>query len=133
MNDLNIRVSSIEKSDKQSKPVHEIQIDSSSKKPASGDDDVDLFASDSEEEESEAAAKLREERLSAYNAKKSKSLYLALVENWSILIDFVHRTGSDCQIKRHSGRETVGRRNRHESVGELRQENQIGWPSLGSG
>lgn len=36
------------------------------------DDDVDLFGSDSEEE-SDAAAKIKEERLAAYNAKKSKS------------------------------------------------------------
>lgn len=36
------------------------------------DDGVDLFASDSDEE-SEEAAKVREERLAAYNAKKSKS------------------------------------------------------------
>lgn len=36
------------------------------------DDGVDLFASDSDEE-SEAVAKIREERLAAYNAKKSKS------------------------------------------------------------
>lgn len=36
------------------------------------DDGVDLFASDSEEESVEAA-KVREERLAAYNAKKSKS------------------------------------------------------------
>lgn len=36
------------------------------------DDGVDLFGSDDEEESAEAA-KLREERLAAYNAKKSKS------------------------------------------------------------
>merc|ERR1719220_2965787 len=34
------------------------------------DDDVDLFGSESEEEESEEAAKVREERLAAYAAKK---------------------------------------------------------------
>lgn len=46
-----------------------------SNKPAAAedeDDGVDLFASDSEEESAEAA-KVREERLAAYNAKKSKS------------------------------------------------------------
>lgn len=36
------------------------------------DDGVDLFGSDDEEESMEAA-KLREERLAAYNAKKAKS------------------------------------------------------------
>lgn len=36
------------------------------------DDGVDLFGSDDEEESAEAA-KLREERLAAYNAKKAKS------------------------------------------------------------
>lgn len=36
------------------------------------DDGVDLFGSDDEEECAEAA-KIREERLAAYNAKKSKS------------------------------------------------------------
>merc|ERR1712226_692008 len=35
-------------------------------------DDVDLFGSDEDEEESEEAAKVREERLAAYAAKKSK-------------------------------------------------------------
>lgn len=35
---------------------------------------MDLFGSD-DEEENEEAAKLREERLAAYNAKKSKSMY----------------------------------------------------------
>lgn len=47
------------------------------KKPAKpdvddDDDGVDLFGSDSEEE-TEAASKVREERLAAYAAKKSKS------------------------------------------------------------
>merc|ERR1712223_1790592 len=36
------------------------------------DDDVDLFGSDDEEEESEEAAKIRQERLDAYAAKKAK-------------------------------------------------------------
>lgn len=40
--------------------------------PEDEDDGVDLFGSDSEEESAEAA-KIREERLAAYNAKKSKS------------------------------------------------------------
>lgn len=43
-----------------------------SKNDKDDDDDVDLFGSDSEEESADAA-KIREERLAAYNAKKSKS------------------------------------------------------------
>lgn len=39
------------------------------------DDGVDLFGSDDEEESAEAA-RIREERLAAYNAKKSKSMVL---------------------------------------------------------
>lgn len=38
------------------------------------DDGVDLFGSD-DEEESADAAKIREERLAAYNAKKAKSKF----------------------------------------------------------
>lgn len=38
------------------------------------DDGVDLFGSDSEDED-EAAAKVREQRLAEYAAKKSKSKY----------------------------------------------------------
>ena len=37
------------------------------------DDDFDLFGSD--DEDAEAAAKLKEERIAAYAAKKSKSMY----------------------------------------------------------
>ncbi|XP_026472202.1 probable elongation factor 1-delta isoform X1 [Ctenocephalides felis] len=48
------------------------------------DDDVDLFGSDSEEE-SEAIAKLKEERLAAYNAKKSKKPTLIAKSN--IILD----------------------------------------------
>lgn len=48
------------------------------------DDDVDLFGSDSEGED-ETAAKLREERLAAYNAKKSKKP--ALIAKSSIILD----------------------------------------------
>lgn len=50
------------------------------------DDGVDLFASDSEDEE---AAKIKEERLAAYAAKKSKSLYkykLCIIFTWSSYI-----------------------------------------------
>merc|ERR1711993_203714 len=48
------------------------------------DDDVDLFGSD-EEEESEEAAKIRQERLDAYAAKKSKKP--ALIAKTSVLLD----------------------------------------------
>ncbi|XP_019871526.1 elongation factor 1-beta' [Aethina tumida] len=48
------------------------------------DDDVDLFGSDDEEESAEAA-KLREERLKAYNEKKSKKP--ELIAKSSILLD----------------------------------------------
>jgi len=50
---------------------------------ADDDDDVDLFASD--EEEDAEAARIREERLSAYNAKKSKKP--ALIAKSSVLLD----------------------------------------------
>merc|ERR1712127_1013866 len=49
------------------------------------DDDVDLFGSESEEEESEEAAKVREERLAAYAAKKAKKP--ALIAKTSVLLD----------------------------------------------
>ncbi|XP_063979993.1 probable elongation factor 1-delta isoform X3 [Diachasmimorpha longicaudata] len=48
------------------------------------DDDVDLFGSDSEGEDA-AAAKIREERLAAYNAKKSKKPVLIAKSN--IILD----------------------------------------------
>jgi len=55
------------------------------KKPETEDDDgVDLFASDSEEE-SEDAARVREERLAAYAAKKSKKP--ALIAKSSLVLD----------------------------------------------
>lgn len=75
---LEIRVGSIEQALSSSKPVHEInvqkapQIEESKNSNDADDDDVDLFASDSDEEDGEAA-KIREERLAAYSAKKSKS------------------------------------------------------------
>merc|ERR1712045_517982 len=47
-------------------------------------DDVDLFGSDEEEEDAEAA-KVREERLAAYAAKKSKKP--ALIAKTSVLLD----------------------------------------------
>lgn len=51
---------------------------------ADDDDDVDLFGSDDEEESAEAA-RIREERLTAYNAKKSKKP--ALIAKSSVLLD----------------------------------------------
>lgn len=42
------------------------------------DDEVDLFGSDSDEEADEAADKVRQERLAAYEAKKSKSKFQIL-------------------------------------------------------
>merc|ERR1712241_839847 len=54
--------------------------------PASADDDdVDLFGSDDEEEESAEAKRVREERLAAYHAKKSKKP--ALIAKTSVLLD----------------------------------------------
>ena len=49
------------------------------------DDDVDLFGSSDEEEESADAKRIREERLAAYHAKKSKKP--ALIAKTSVLLD----------------------------------------------
>jgi len=49
------------------------------------DDDVDLFGSDDEEEESEDAKRIREERLAAYHAKKSKKP--TVIAKTSVLLD----------------------------------------------
>ncbi|KAF7268523.1 hypothetical protein GWI33_018398 [Rhynchophorus ferrugineus] len=85
---LDIRVSSLEQSISCSKPVHEInvekapQIEESKNSKAAkddDDDDVDLFGS-SDEEDGEAA-KIREERLAAYAAKKSKKPVLIAKSN----------------------------------------------------
>ncbi|XP_055856574.1 probable elongation factor 1-beta [Episyrphus balteatus] len=51
---------------------------------ADDDDDVDLFGSDDEEEDAEAA-RIREERVAAYSAKKSKKP--ALIAKSSVLLD----------------------------------------------
>ncbi|XP_005185259.1 probable elongation factor 1-beta [Musca domestica] len=51
---------------------------------ADDDDDVDLFGSDDEEEDAEAA-RIREERVAAYAAKKSKKP--ALIAKSSVLLD----------------------------------------------
>ncbi|KAF7711259.1 elongation factor 1-beta [Silurus meridionalis] len=52
-------------------------------KEAEDDDDIDLFGSD--EEEDEETTRIKEERLAAYNAKKSKKP--ALIAKSSILLD----------------------------------------------
>lgn len=54
------------------------------KAPADDDDDVDLFGSDDEEESAEAA-KVREDRLKAYNEKKSKKA--VIIAKSSIVLD----------------------------------------------
>ena len=51
---------------------------------AADDDDVDLFGSDDEEEDAEAA-RVREERLAAYAAKKAKKP--AVIAKTSVLLD----------------------------------------------
>merc|ERR1739846_79326 len=64
------------------------------------DDDVDLFGSDEEEEESEEAAKVRQERLDAYAAKKSKKP--ALIAKTSVLLDckpWDDETNMDAMLK----------------------------------
>lgn len=67
-------------------------------KPAEDDDDgVDLFASDSEEESAEAA-KVREERLAAYNAKKSKSKSEDETVVVIVIFCFLFRTCAYCKI-----------------------------------
>ncbi|CAJ1066181.1 phenylalanine--tRNA ligase beta subunit [Xyrichtys novacula] len=52
---------------------------------ASDDDDIDLFGSDDDEEESAEAARIKEQRLAEYAAKKSKKP--ALIAKSSILLD----------------------------------------------
>ncbi|XP_050666358.1 probable elongation factor 1-delta [Leptidea sinapis] len=63
-----------------SKPAVQIKKDDQE-----SDDGVDLFGSDDDEEETAEAAKLREERLAAYNAKKAKKPVLIAKSN--IILD----------------------------------------------
>lgn len=80
-----------------------------SNKPAADDEDdgVDLFASDSEEESAEAA-KVREERLAAYNAKKSKSKKIGeICANFVLTLCF--RASPYRQVEHHIGGEAMGR------------------------
>jgi len=82
---LELRVSNIE-TQSPPKSVHAIKISSPSIQNlgANEDDDVDLFGSESDEE-NEAAAKIREERLAAYNAKKSNKP--ALIAKSNVILD----------------------------------------------
>ncbi|KAJ8926895.1 hypothetical protein NQ314_020747 [Rhamnusium bicolor] len=69
--------------------MHEINVPAANRQILVQDDDdeddgVDLFASDSEEE-TETAAKIREERLAAYAAKKSKKP--ALIAKSNVIFD----------------------------------------------
>lgn len=55
---------------------HSIEIPKLDTKTVEEDEDVDLFGSESEDDEE--ADKIREERLAAYNAKKSKSINIKI-------------------------------------------------------
>ncbi|XP_013191313.1 elongation factor 1-delta isoform X2 [Amyelois transitella] len=80
---LQARVESLESNS--NKPLTaKAQPQATSKPSVDSDDGVDLFGSDDEEESAEAA-KLREERLAAYNAKKAKKP--ALIAKSSIILD----------------------------------------------
>lgn len=85
---LNLRVTSIEsfvKSNCKSAPAAAAQKQQTApKKAEEEDDDVDLFGSDSEEE-TEELKKIREDRLAAYAAKKSKKP--ALIAKSNIILD----------------------------------------------
>jgi len=54
-------------------------------KKVEDDDDVDLFGSDDDEEDSEEAIRLKEERVAAYAAKKSKKP--ALIAKSNVILD----------------------------------------------
>ncbi|XP_011687585.1 PREDICTED: elongation factor 1-delta-like isoform X2 [Wasmannia auropunctata] len=66
------------------KPEGSVQEQKQSKEKCDDDEDIDLFGSDSEGEDTEAA-KIREERLAAYAAKKSKKP--AVIAKSSIVLD----------------------------------------------
>ncbi len=72
---LELRVSSLEGSGKQTSKAAEPKVDKSkqileTKKDEDNDDDIDLFGSDDDEE----ADEVRKKRLEDYAAKKSKSI-----------------------------------------------------------
>ncbi|KAL1464570.1 hypothetical protein WDU94_004202 [Cyamophila willieti] len=98
---LELRLSSLEKSGGGSAPAKPSPAPSApaaangKSAAAADDDDVDLFGSDGEEESAEAA-KIREERVAAYNAKKSKKPVLIAKSN--IILD-VKPWGDDTDMK----------------------------------
>lgn len=95
INNLEVRVKFLEDNYNQ---ISKVQSDPPPKqteeKPAD-DNEVDLFGSDSEGEDAEAA-RIREERLAAYAAKKSKKP--ALIAKSNIILD-VKPWGSDVDMK----------------------------------
>ena len=67
------------------------------------DDDVDLFGSDSESDNDEEKNKVREERLAAYHAKKSKKP--AVIAKTSVVLDIKpwdDETDMDAMLKQVS-------------------------------
>lgn len=73
-------------------------------KAADDDDDVDLFGSDDEEEDAEAA-KVREQRLAEYAAKKAgktkpaaKSMVTLDVKPWGMFTTATFRSGSKLHL-----------------------------------
>lgn len=98
---LEVRLASLEKSGGAKPAASAAPAPAAKAAPAAAngqkeeDDDVDLFGSDSEEE-SEEAARIREERLAAYNAKKSKKP--ALIAKSNIILD-VKPWGDDTDMK----------------------------------
>ncbi|XP_019865703.1 probable elongation factor 1-delta isoform X1 [Aethina tumida] len=81
---LENKVGQLEKGLPQPAPTKAIKIEKPEAKEEDDDDDVDLFGSDSEGE-NDAAAKLREERLAAYAAKKAKKP--ALIAKSNVIFD----------------------------------------------
>jgi len=81
---LEKRVKVLEEKIDRPAPVKSDPAPKQSREKAEDDDDVDLFGSDSEGEDAEAA-KVREERLAAYAAKKSKKP--ALIAKSNIILD----------------------------------------------
>ncbi|CAG4964924.1 probable elongation factor 1-delta isoform X1 [Colias croceus] len=81
---LQARVDSIESTGGAKSQAAAPKVQAQAKEDQESDDGVDLFGSDDEEENAEAA-KLREERLAAYNAKKSKKPVLIAKSN--IILD----------------------------------------------
>lgn len=111
---LESRVKNLESS----KPASQAQVSTAPKPVASevkataaddDDDDVDLFGSDDEDEEAE---RIKQERVAAYAAKKSKSnftfcsrkfLVFICVKYLIFLFKILHRTCIDCKIQHNFG------------------------------